>query len=293
MTKFKITNVQAVKGDSGFLIDDGKTSILYDVGFAFTGEKVAENIKKELGSRDLDFIFLSHSHYDHAAGAPYVLKHFRNAKVVAGEYASKIFAKESAKNVMRDLDKKVALQFGISEYEDLIGELKVDITVKDGDIINAGDMSFKVMDLPGHTKCSIGYYLEKEKFLLSPETLGSFDGTDKVMPSYLVGYNMTLNSISKVKELEIENLLLPHMGVLDKEQTKKYLENGEKSAVDTATNIKTLINSGKTKEEITEFLKNEFYTDILKEYYPIDAFNLNTGIMIDLIKRELCDCTEI
>jgi hypothetical protein len=34
----KITDVRVLPGDSGFLIDDGKTSILYDTGFAFTGE---------------------------------------------------------------------------------------------------------------------------------------------------------------------------------------------------------------------------------------------------------------
>ena len=39
----KITDVRVLPGDSGFLIDDGKTSILYDTGFAFTGEQLAQN----------------------------------------------------------------------------------------------------------------------------------------------------------------------------------------------------------------------------------------------------------
>ena len=42
----KITDVRAISGDSAFLVDDGKTSILYDSGFAFTGAEVAENVKK-------------------------------------------------------------------------------------------------------------------------------------------------------------------------------------------------------------------------------------------------------
>jgi metal-dependent hydrolase (beta-lactamase superfamily II) len=52
-----------------FLIDDGKTSILYDTGFGFTGDKVANNIKAVLKERKLDYIFLTHSHYDHALGS--------------------------------------------------------------------------------------------------------------------------------------------------------------------------------------------------------------------------------
>ena len=84
-----------MSGDSGFLIDNGETSILYDTGFGFTGDKLAENVKKCLGERKLDYIFLTHSHYDHALGAVYVKKLYPEAKIVAGEYAAKIFEKDT------------------------------------------------------------------------------------------------------------------------------------------------------------------------------------------------------
>ena len=46
MRQLKITDVRPMSGDSAFLLDDGKTSILYDTGFGFTGERLAENVKK-------------------------------------------------------------------------------------------------------------------------------------------------------------------------------------------------------------------------------------------------------
>ena len=157
MAEIKITDVRVNKGDAAFLVDDGKTVIVYDTGFAFTGYAVAEKIRNVLGERKLDYIFLTHSHYDHALGSAYILRYWPDAKVVAGEYASRIFAKPTAKAIMRDLDKKLADKCGVKEYEDLIDELKVDIEVSDGDIIKAGDMEFTVINLPGHTKCSVGY----------------------------------------------------------------------------------------------------------------------------------------
>ena len=92
MHNLKITDVRANPGDSAFLINDGITAILYDSGFAFTGYAVADNIKSALGERTLDYIFLTHSHYDHALGSVYAKKYWPSAKVVAGEYATKIFA---------------------------------------------------------------------------------------------------------------------------------------------------------------------------------------------------------
>ncbi len=287
MSNIKITDVRAHPGDSAFLVDDGTTAVLYDTGFAFTGYAVADNIKKVLGERRLDYIFLTHSHYDHALGSAYVSRRYPEAKIVAGEYAAAIFAKPTAKTVMRDLDRKFAEVCGVAEYEDLIDELRVDIPVKDGDIIRAGDMEFAVVNLPGHTKCSVGFYLAEEKLLLSSETLGVFDGDRTVIPSYLVGYKMTLDSIGKAEALDIENILLPHFGLLDKEQSLFYIKNARLSAVETFKEISEILSGGGTKADAVEFFRKKFYHGKVVEIYPKDAFELNTGITVDLIAREM------
>ena len=287
MLDLKITDVRALPGDSAFLIDDGKTSILYDSGFAFTGYTVAENIKRVLGGRKLDYIFLTHSHYDHALGSAYALKYWPDAKVVAGEYAAKIFQKDSAKAVMRDLDRKFANASGVFDYEDLIDNLRVDIAVSDGDIVKASDMCFEVIHLPGHTRCSVGYYCRDKKLLLGCETTGVYGGGDIVVPSYLVGYKMTIESIEKVNALDIEYILSPHYGILDSEQTKMYLESAEKNAKEVALTISDMSKRGCEKRQIFDYFKEKFYHGYIESIYPIDAMELNTNIMIDLIEKEL------
>ena len=283
----KITDVRAHSGDSAFLIDDGKTAIMYDSGFAFTGYAVADKIKAVLEERKLDYIFLTHSHYDHALGAVYALKYWPDAKIVAGEYATKIFAKPTAKALMRDLDCKFARACGVDEYEDLIDNLKVDIPASDGDIIKAGDMEFVVLNLPGHTKCSVGYYCKAEKLLLGCESIGVYNGSDDVFPSYLVGYQMSLDSIERVKGLDIENILVPHFGLIDKQQAGFYLKKAKESAIETADMIVEMLKNGDSKEEIAQAIKNKYYKGYIKEIYPIDAMNLNLGITINLIEKEL------
>lgn len=287
MENIKITDVRVLPGDSAFLIDDGKTAILYDSGFGFTGYKVAENIKKILGKRPLDYIFLTHSHYDHAFGSAYVSDIYKDAKIVAGEYAAKIFQKDSAKRVMRELDRKFADTCGVGEYPDRADNLRVDIPVADGDMVSAGDMEFTVIHLPGHTRCSVGYYCSSKKLLLACETIGVYGGDDIVVPSYLVGYNMTLESIDKVKALDIDYVLTPHYGILDKEQTKVYLEAGERNARDVAEKISGMLTSGKSDKEVFEYFKGRFYSGYIESIYPIDAMEMNTNIMIKLIKEEL------
>lgn len=288
MSDIKITDARVLPGDSAFLIDDGVTSVMLDSGFAFTGFQVADRIKAVLNGRSLDYIFLTHSHYDHALGSAYALRYWPDAKVVAGEYATKIFAKPSAKAVMRDLDRKFADKCGVEEYEDLVDDLRVDIPVADGDVICAGNMTFKAVNLPGHTKCSVGYYMPEEKLLISTESIGIYAGDDVIFPSYLVGYQMTLDSIDKAASLGAEQLMLPHYGLLPREKTEWFLKTARENAIDTAESIAVIVKQGGTVEDAVRFFREKYYHGNVKTIYPKDALEMNTHIMVNLIAKELC-----
>ncbi|MBE5798803.1 MAG: MBL fold metallo-hydrolase [Clostridiales bacterium] len=289
MMDLSITDVRVLPGDSGFLIDNGCTAILCDTGFGFTGYRMAEKIKSILGKRKLDYILLTHSHYDHVLGACYILKSYPQAKVVAGEYVKKIFSKPSARATMRALDRSAAQKQGVCEYDDLTDELKVDIAVNDGDEIACGDMTFQVIGLPGHTKCSIGFYMGENGLLLGTETLGVYFGRGLYLQNYLVGYQMTLDSFEKAKTLEPKKLLIPHYGVVERDEAREFLENSQKMAVETAQRVREIFASGGGREDAIAYFKELFYVERVRPAYPIDAFYLNTGIMVDRIRTELLD----
>lgn len=282
----KIYDVRCHPGDSAFLLDDGKTTVLYDSGFGFTGFRVAENIKKIIGERKLDFIFLTHSHYDHALGSAYVLKYWNDAVVVAGKYAADIFGRDGAKKLMKELDGKFAQACGCGDYEFLGDDLRVDIAVEDGDIIKAGDMTFEAVALPGHTKCSFGFYCKDEALLLSSETLGVYDGDETIIPSFLVGFDMTLESMKKIQNYRIDKILIPHVGVIDGEKTKYFLSFMEERARYFADLIADLVKAGRTDDEIIDYFVKTYRKGYIETIYPIDAMSLNVSIMIKLIKKE-------
>lgn len=286
MIPLTITDVRSIPGDSAFLIDDGVTAVLLDTGFGFTGYAVAENIRRVLGERPLDYILLTHSHYDHALGSAYIRRRYPDVQVVAGDYARKIFSKPTAWRVMGELDRKAAASYGITDYEDLTQELRADIAVIDGDVIRCGGMAFSAVELPGHTKCSLGYYLAENQLLLGAETLGIYFGEGIYHPSFLVGYEMTLDSIRKAQQLPIRELLIPHYGLVSEDEAKAYLAGGEETAWRSAELIQEQLAAGKTTEEILEYMTDLLYTEQVRPAYPYDAFAMNTRIMIELIRRE-------
>ncbi len=287
MSEIKVLDMRVHPGDAAFLLDDGETAVLYDTGFGFTGFGVAENIKNHLKDRPLDYIFLTHSHYDHALGSAYILRYYPDAKVVAGAHTAQVFQRDGAKRVMKDLDAKHAVTCGVTDYPFLGDELRVDIQVQDGDIIKAGKMEFEVLWLPGHTNCSVGFYCREEQLLLSTESIGVYDGERLILPAILVGCKAALASIDRVLALPVKKLVLPHRGLLDEQHAEYFLSHCKNATLSAIDFILTRLQNGKTNEEIVQDFVDAFWHGSVQVKYPLAAITLNTNIMIDLVRKEM------
>jgi len=287
MNPLTVTDVRVHPGDSAFLLDDGTTSILYDSGFGFTGFGVADNICRQLGDRKLDYIFLTHSHYDHALGSACITQRYPNVKAAAGQYAADVFSRPGALKVMAELDEKIARRCGAEEYTFPGEGLRVDIPLSDGDVITAGGITFEAIALPGHTRCSMGFYCRERFLLLSCETLGVFDGRQTIAPAYLTGYQTALDSIERVRQLDIRQMISPHMGLMNEEQTAWFLAHAADAARDAAQRICCLLEQDASEEDIFADYMERYVRGRFEDIYPVDAARLNVSIMTKLIGKEL------
>ena len=108
-----------------------------------------------------------------------------------------------------------------------LGEMIVeaDSRLNDEDLIHVGDIEFKVIHTPGHTKGGICLYLEKEKMLFSGDTIfrGSWGRTDLPTSSF----EAIIKSITdKIMTLPEDTIIYPGHGksTMVKEEEPIYLE---------------------------------------------------------------------
>lgn len=109
-----IINVTSGKGSStAFLILGENKTALIDCGMAYCAPNLITNIQQVLNDvRKLDYILLSHSHYNHISSMPYLRKMWPDVKVVAVEYAQNILTKESALKTINELNNQCAVYYG-------------------------------------------------------------------------------------------------------------------------------------------------------------------------------------
>jgi len=283
----RIEKISPLPGSACSLITTEQKAALIDCGFSFCADKMIENIKSVLGSRPLDFILLTHSHYDHASGSGRCRLAYGGVQVVASEYAAKVFSRPSAISVIREMNESAAKYFGYEYDGGALGDLSVDLAVQEGDVIDLGNVTLQVMEAPGHTKCCISFYVPQNKMLIACETLGACSEEHLVAPGFLVSYGMSVNYMKRAIDMDIESLLVPHFGVLRGNSCREFLHRALKSAEALKDLIITDHLRGKTHSEIIEHYKEVFYNEELQKIQPLSAFYLNANHLVPMVITEL------
>jgi glyoxylase-like metal-dependent hydrolase (beta-lactamase superfamily II) len=107
-----VKNVGAVAGGDAFLIKAGPKAAVLEAGFSFCAGKLIENLQSQLQGAKLDYVLLTHSHYDHASGACFIKRRWGDVQILASSYAAKILSKPSALEVMREMNDSAAEHLG-------------------------------------------------------------------------------------------------------------------------------------------------------------------------------------
>lgn len=218
----KIIDVTGAKGGNAFLVLGNNKAALLDCGMSYCAAALITNIKKVIGKQPLDYILLSHSHYDHVGAVPYLKNEWPSSKVFGSEHCKLILNKPSALKMIRELSVKAAPLFGaykIEQYDDDM--MKVDDIIYDGDIIDLGDTYIEVIETQGHTKCSLSFLIDKET-LFASESTGCMSRDGKLHPSFLTGYLKAIASIHRCQAMNPQFIITPHFGLVSERHASKY-----------------------------------------------------------------------
>lgn len=176
------------------VMDDGFTTNTYIVTEEETGATAVvdpslpeESLIEKLSGKDVQYILLTHGHFDHFCGA----------KLVKEKTGAKVVIHKDDEIMLHDVTKN---EFQINCLGYQFPEIDADILTEDGTELMLGNTKITVMHTPGHSMGGVCYLFMEDKVMFSGDTL--FKLCAGRADLYGGNGRQELRSLAKISELE-------------------------------------------------------------------------------------------
>jgi glyoxylase-like metal-dependent hydrolase (beta-lactamase superfamily II) len=247
---------------------------------------ISQLVEYEIDESRIKRIIIFHSHFDHCGIVPFFKKRWPNVKVTASARAKDLLATKKVIDNIEFLNQVLLMKHGIEDKaKDLdlsFTGVDVDEVVKDGDILPCDNLSMEIIEVPGHSSCSIAVYVREEKALFASDAGGVPFG-DQVFTAANSNFDKYVESLNKMARFETEIHLSEHYGARTGEDGRAYMQKSKVSAKETRLILEeSIARTGDVKtstKEITDMLTKNAPTGFI----PKEVIALVTEQMLRYI----------
>ena len=229
-TKSDIEVIRLVSGRSNvFLMLSGNIRILVDTSTKMFWNTIQKRLT-ELNIFDLDYLILTHSHYDHSYNASKIREKYHAKVIIHNMEAPNL---ESGNLIVPDGTYSIT-RFFISKFSKyIIPKLKsipckYDILVDDNFEFNDLGLNIFLLHTPGHTPGSISIIVDDEIALVGDSLFGVF--RNSVLPPYANDVGKMIDSWGKLLKTKCKIFLPSHGRMIKREllQNEYFKRNSKK-----------------------------------------------------------------
>jgi glyoxylase-like metal-dependent hydrolase (beta-lactamase superfamily II) len=217
-----------VKGDTYALLGGAMAHVIPDV--------LTQLNNLEVDLERIRHLVILHSHYDHLGMAPYLARKWPWLTVAISKVGARILKNQKALKVIQGYNNsmvKTAHGAGQIEPLNLAKEgFPIHRIITGGMELDLGNrVKLQIIDVPGHSVCSIAAYFPKEYALFPSDSIGSLT-EERILPMGSSNYDDFQLSIETLSNIHAEIVCLEHFGALTPPEGIAFCERVKKEATD-------------------------------------------------------------
>ncbi|MBW1840905.1 MAG: MBL fold metallo-hydrolase [Deltaproteobacteria bacterium] len=259
-------------------------------GMTYVIPEVVDQLKEfEIDEKKIKRIVILHSHFDHCGMVPFLKRRWPWARITASSRAKELLSTPRIIESIDKLNTAVLTEYGMERLTEdpalAFGAIAVEDVVKGGDLLSCGDLSMKVIDVPGHSSCSIAVYVGQEKAMFASDAAG-IPFKNRIFTAANSNFDKYQKSLEKMGEYEIDVILAEHFGARTGDDGRDFIKNSIVSAEETRDILETSYARLRDVEKCTDEVTDALMERLPEDFMPKDIITLVAGQMVKFIAKK-------
>jgi glyoxylase-like metal-dependent hydrolase (beta-lactamase superfamily II) len=248
-----------------YLLEGKKDSMIISGGMSYIVPDLVQQMTDfNIDEGRITKLLILHSHFDHVGIVPFMKRRLSQTEVYASERAWEILTMDKAIRTINEFSRTITKRMRMEEvYSTYDLEWRDDVTgkvVRDGDQLDLGGLTVSILEIPGHSSCTIAAYVPEWKALF-PTDGGGIPFRETIITSGNSNYTKYQAGLEKLKDLEVEYYCADHYGYVTGEEARNFIPKTIEIAKKHRTELEEAYRSTGDIDEAAKALVNSFYDE--------------------------------
>jgi len=248
-----------------YLLEGEQESMIVSGGMSYLVPTLLEQFQVcGIDETRITKLLILHSHFDHIGTIPFFKRRNLSLEVYASARGWEILGMPKAITTINNFGRNVAVHMGFEGvYSQYDIEWRDDIsgkTVVEGDHLGVKPLEGIVYETPGHSSCSLSFYVPSIKALF-PSDGGGIPYKEMIIASGNSNFTKYQESLEKLKDLDVEFLCADHYGYIIGEEAENYIRESIQVAGARRSEMEEVYLQSRDMEKATRELVERFYRD--------------------------------
>ena len=248
-----------------YLLEGDKESMIVSGGMSYLVPTLLEQFQEYgIDETRITKLLILHAHFDHIGAIPFFKRRNLSLEVYASARGWEILGMPKAIITINEFGRDVAVHMGFegvySQYDIEWGDDINGKTVVEGDHLGIEPLEGIVYETPGHSSCSVSYYVPSIKALF-PSDGGGIPYKEMIIASGNSNFTEYQKSLEKLRDLDVEFLCADHYGYIIGEEAKNYIRESINAARARRSEIEEVYLQSRDIDTAARELVERFYRD--------------------------------
>lgn len=235
-------------------------------------------------------IVILHSHFDHCGMVPFLKRRWPWAVVTASAKSKELLQKPNVVASIAAFNQAMIAQSGLTdstEASDLrFDGIDVEAVVGEGDVLACSDLSLEILEVPGHSSCSIAVYIPGEKALFASDA-GGIPFGDRIFTAANANFDLYQQSLEKMAAKDVAIHLAEHYGARSGEEGRRFLGEAMAAAAETRRALEATYAETRDEARTTAIVTDRIMAQAPEGFLPREVVAIVAGQMVHFIAKTM------